>query len=218
MVLHVMPAWLWYTAFLYCYSSTITTPFPSPFVATIYKPSLLYLGFLTLPFSRSPFSLFPLRQLPPTSTHSSYNMPIQLLYTALHYIHLLYRLRYPRRRQAYTPATHDTIVIVSSCYIVATLASLHFFQPFMLLPLPPSLPSSSLHLALPSTPPSFFLHSLSVCFPEDVDDDAFLDVHTNSLSQFAKRRSVLFIGHFLQCITATPRRSKLEWMQQFSLT
>jgi len=26
-------------------------PFPSPFVVTIYKPSLLYLGFLTLPFS-----------------------------------------------------------------------------------------------------------------------------------------------------------------------
>jgi len=148
----------------------------------------------------------------------SYGQEFGVLFFLRHSVHLLYRLRYPRRRRAYTPAMHDTIVIVSSCYIVATLASLHFFQPYMLLPLPPSLPSSSIHLTLPSTPPSFFLHSLSLCFPEDVDDDAFLDVHTNSLSQFAKRRSVLFIGHFLQCITATPRRSKLEWMQQFSLT
>ena len=36
------------TAFFYLYSySTITAPFPSPFVATISKPSLLYLGFLS---------------------------------------------------------------------------------------------------------------------------------------------------------------------------
>ena len=92
----------WYTAFLhhYCYS-TITAPFPSPFVTTIYKPSLLYFGFLTLPFFAlfySPSSFppspphlpsFPLFPTPPTH---AYNMPIQL-----HYIQL-YRLCYPRRR------------------------------------------------------------------------------------------------------------------------
>ena len=50
-----MPVWFWYTAFTYHYSySTITAPFPSPFVTTIYKPSFLYFGFLTLPF----FALF----------------------------------------------------------------------------------------------------------------------------------------------------------------
>jgi len=76
---------------------------PSPFVATIYKPSLLYLGFLTLPFSPlfSPphFSLFSRPHLPapslPTPPIYAYNTPIQLLYRpALHYIHL-YRLCYP---------------------------------------------------------------------------------------------------------------------------
>ena len=46
-MLRAVSASFWCTAFL-CYSSTITTPFPSPFMATIYKPSLLYLGCLTL--------------------------------------------------------------------------------------------------------------------------------------------------------------------------
>ena len=49
---HAVAASFWYTAFRYHYSySTITAPFPSPFVAAIYKPSLLYLDYLTLPFS-----------------------------------------------------------------------------------------------------------------------------------------------------------------------
>ena len=37
---------IWYTSFLYRYSSTTTIQFPSPFMATVYKPSLVYLGFL----------------------------------------------------------------------------------------------------------------------------------------------------------------------------
>ena len=64
-------------------------------MATVYKPSLLYLGFLTLPFSPS---FFPPSHLPsprlPTPPIYAYNMPIQLLYRpALHYVHL-YRLCY----------------------------------------------------------------------------------------------------------------------------
>ena len=106
--LRAVPAWFWYTVFFYRYSSTITAPFTSPFVATIYKPSLLYLGFLTLPlfppfFSLSLFSSF---TTPPSfhpSSHSyiyAYNMPIQLLCRpVLHYIQL-YGLRYPWRRHA----------------------------------------------------------------------------------------------------------------------
>ena len=58
-----MAVWFWYTAVLYRYSSTVTAPFPSPFVATICKPSLLYLGFLTLPFSPS-FLPFPFPSSP----------------------------------------------------------------------------------------------------------------------------------------------------------
>ena len=88
-----MPVWFWYTALIYCYSSTITARFPFPFVATIYKPSSLYLGFLTLPFSilTGPAYSFPL-PIPPIY---AYNMPIQLLYRpALHYVHL-YRLCCP---------------------------------------------------------------------------------------------------------------------------
>ena len=45
-------------AFLYRCSSTITAAFPSPFVATIYKSFLLYLGFPALPLF--PLSFFPL--------------------------------------------------------------------------------------------------------------------------------------------------------------
>ena len=55
--LHTSPAWFWYTAFLYQYSSTITAPFPSQIVSTIYKPSLIQLGFLTLAFF--PLFFFP---------------------------------------------------------------------------------------------------------------------------------------------------------------
>jgi len=59
-------------AFLYHYSySTVTAPFPFPFVATIYKPSLLYLGFLTLAFS-PPFPSFPTPPSFPFYPHSSY--------------------------------------------------------------------------------------------------------------------------------------------------
>jgi len=40
--LRAVPAWFWYTASLYRYSSTVTAPFSSPLVA------LIYIGFLTL--------------------------------------------------------------------------------------------------------------------------------------------------------------------------
>jgi len=55
-----------------------------------------------------------------------------------------------------------------------TLASLHFFQLFVPLPLPPSLPSI---LPLSSTPSLSlpFLTPLSLSYLEDIDDDAFLD-------------------------------------------
>ena len=117
--LRAVPACFWVTVFLYRYSSTITAPSPSPIVATIYKPSLLYLAFLHF--------LFPRLHLPsaflPTPIYA-YNMPIQPLYRpVLHYIQL-YRLCYPRRRHAYTAATHDAIIIVSSCYVIGAGAPL----------------------------------------------------------------------------------------------
>jgi len=71
------------------YSSTITAPITSPFVV----PSLLYLGFLTVPFCPlfflPPFPLSP-PHLPfpslPTLPIYAYNMPVQLLYRpAVHY-------------------------------------------------------------------------------------------------------------------------------------
>jgi len=51
-------------------------------------------------------------------------MPIQLLYRpVLHYIQL-YGLCYTRRRHAYTSASHDAMIIVSSCYVIAAGAPL----------------------------------------------------------------------------------------------
>ena len=56
-------------------------------MATVYKPSLLYLGFLALPFSPifpPPFPSFPappsFSSLPTDPSMYAYNMPIQLLY------------------------------------------------------------------------------------------------------------------------------------------
>ena len=62
----------------------ITAPMPSPFVATIYKAFLLslalaYTSFLPLPFP-SPVFL----PLSPHSSYYAYNVPIQLLHTALY--------------------------------------------------------------------------------------------------------------------------------------
>ena len=90
-----MPAWFWYTAFFYRLSSTIIAPFPSPFVAAIYKPpyfTLASLHFLSSLFFSLPFPSFP---APPSFLRSTptyaYNMPIQLLYRpVLHSIRLLY--------------------------------------------------------------------------------------------------------------------------------
>ena len=86
-VLCAVSAWFWYTAFFYRYSSAITAPFPSPFVATVYRPSLLHLGFLTLPLFL-PLHFPPSLLRPPhlfPSPHK-YNMPIQVLYRpVLHY-------------------------------------------------------------------------------------------------------------------------------------
>ena len=73
--------------------------------------------------------LFPSSPSPPFSLHSptplyAYNMPMQLSHRhVLRYIQL-YGLCYPRRRHAYTAATHDAIIIVSSCYVIATGAPL----------------------------------------------------------------------------------------------
>ena len=104
-----MPAWFWYIALLYRYScivaATFLSPF-SPFEATIYRPSLLYFGFFTLPLF--PF-LYPSFIPPPHTTFlplspHSYNMPIPLLYrSVLHYIQL-YGLCYLRQ---HTAVTHD---------------------------------------------------------------------------------------------------------------
>ena len=55
-------------------------------MVTIYKPLLLFLGFLTLPFSL-PFPSFPAqRSFPPSPTPPTYayNMPIHLLYVGLY--------------------------------------------------------------------------------------------------------------------------------------
>jgi len=68
---------LLYQAFLYHYSySTITAPFPSPFIATIYKPCLFYLGFLTLPFSPLFLPPFPLSTFLPLLSPLFLYMPI----------------------------------------------------------------------------------------------------------------------------------------------
>ena len=85
-------------------SSTITAPFPSPFVATN-LPYFTLAYFLSSPsFSPHPFPSFLAPIFLPLCPHS-YNMSIQLLYRpALHYIQ-----PYPRRRRTYTAATYDAI-------------------------------------------------------------------------------------------------------------
>jgi len=85
-----------------------------------------------------------------------------------------------------------------------TWPSLHFFEPFVPLHLPPSLSPLPLALTLSTFPP-FPLLSLSLL--EDVDDDAFLDC---SREYRGLQSDVLFIGHCLRHITATARRSELE--------
>jgi len=95
-------------------------------------PWLPYTSFL----SPSRFSSFPAPIfLPPLPTPLiyAYNMLIRLLYRpVLQYIQL-YRLCYLRRRLRCnhnpclahgTAVTHDDIVIVSSCYVIATIAPL----------------------------------------------------------------------------------------------
>jgi len=96
--------------FLYRYSySTITVPVRGNNLQMLLTlPWLPYMS--SPPFSSRPFCLHP-----PTillySPYFSYpicgcDMPTQLLYSpVLHYIQL-YRLCYPRRRHAYTAATH----------------------------------------------------------------------------------------------------------------
>jgi len=83
------------TAFLYHSYSTITAPFPSPFVTTISPyftlASLHFLSSTSFPLLPCPHPASP--RLPTRPIHA-YTMPIQL-----HYIQLItYRLCYPRRR------------------------------------------------------------------------------------------------------------------------
>jgi len=68
--LRAVPAWFWYTAFLYHYSySTITAPFPSPSIRALF--SLASLHFLS-PSSFSPlaFTSFPAPPFFSLSSHS----------------------------------------------------------------------------------------------------------------------------------------------------
>ena len=72
MALCIVPAWFWYTSFFYRYSSTITAPFPSPFVALSTNPPYFTYNFLS-----SPTFLPPSLPNPPIY---AYNMPALLLY------------------------------------------------------------------------------------------------------------------------------------------
>ena len=97
-----------------------------------------------------------------------------------------------------------------------TLAFLHFFLPF--LPLPPSSLSSSppFRPYFPPLRPYPHIPSSSFRFIPWGRWRRRLSRLFIRISQFAKRLSVHFIGHFLQRITATARRSELELMQQFN--
>ena len=52
-----VPAWFWYAAFPYRCSSTIAAPFPSPFVATIYKST--YFMWCSLEWEQRPTTTRP---------------------------------------------------------------------------------------------------------------------------------------------------------------
>jgi len=84
-VLRAVPAWFWYTAFRYHYSySTITAPFPSPFVATI----LPYFTLASLHFlsPSSFFILFSSFPAPPSSPLSPLLLYMPIIYPQRLYI------------------------------------------------------------------------------------------------------------------------------------
>ena len=129
--LRVIPAWFWFTASLYHYSSTITAPFPSPVVATIYKPNppcfiVASLHFPSSPsFSPHPFSLLPRTHLPPPLFPIPIYMPIICPYSCYigTYCTIGLYVCYTgvATRDDVMPiycraATQDAIIIVSSCY------------------------------------------------------------------------------------------------------
>ena len=150
--LRAVPAWFWYTAFLYHYSySTITAPFPSPSIRALFSlPSLHFLSpssFSPLPFTSFPASTFFLPFFTLDPPMYTYNMPMQL-----------YWLCYPRLRLWRNVRPFITTPSPRSCSSV-------FWSP--------RLPLTTTTFSIFRTT-AYFFHQLFRSLIDDDDDDRAL--------------------------------------------